>query len=313
MPSVLEVDSLSRQFGSHQGVRIPDLRLEPGEILGLLGPNGAGKTTCLRMLAGVLAPATGCIRISGIDLLAAPRRAKRHLGYLPERPPIAPELKVRAYLEYRGLLQGLRGAVLRDAVASVMTECGIESVARRLLGHLSKGYRQRVGLAGILLHNPDLLLLDEPGDGLDPHQAHELRALIRRRAARGRAAIFSSHRLDEVRSLCTSVLVLNQGQIRYQGKLRLPGEANHDGPLRVRLVPPSTPQALMALAPVARAEVIGDGFMRLHLQPGSSAIELSRALFEHGFGLAEFCPEPGDLERLFLDGFGAADHGDQAS
>lgn len=311
MEAVLDVASLSRRFGPRQAVDALNLRLEPGNILGLLGPNGAGKTTCLQMLAGQLAPSAGRIHLCGHDLNAAPRQAKRLLGYLPERPPLYPDLRLDEYLNYAARLHGLKGTGLRDAIGAVMAECGLESVRRRLLGHLSKGYRQRAGLAQALLHDPALLLLDEPGDGLDPRQSHELRALIRRRAEHGCAVIFSSHRLDEVQSLCTSVLMLNQGQVSYQGALEGPETMTAQGAgarVRVRLVPPSTAEALAALEFVAAAEPMDDGRIRLHLHSNHSPAQLSRVLVERGFGLAELSPEPGDLQRLFLDGFGALEH-----
>ncbi|MBK1648176.1 ABC transporter ATP-binding protein [Rhabdochromatium marinum] len=312
MERVLEVKALSRQFGARQALRDLHLHLERGDILGLLGPNGAGKTTCLQLLAGQLAPDQGCIRICGHDLLRAPRAAKQQLGYLPERPPLYPDLHLHDYLCYCARLHGLRAAALRAAVDEVIAECGLESVRQRLLGHLSKGYRQRVGLAQALLHNPALLLLDEPGDGLDPLQSQELRALIRRRAERGCAVIFSSHRLDEVQHLCKAVLILREGQTLYQGAPQGPAGTAPATPaasvaLRVRLVPPSRPAALAALEPVASAEALDDGRMRLHLHPGTSPAQLSRMLVERGFGLAELGPEPNDLERLFLSGFGVRD------
>jgi ABC-2 type transport system ATP-binding protein len=305
MDRVLEVTEVSRHFGARQAVRALNLQLGRGEILGLLGPNGAGKTTCLQMLAGQLAPGSGCIRVLGLDLSRQPRQAKRQIGYLPERPPIYPDLRLGEYLHHCGQLHGLRGAPLRAAVADVIAECGLEAVMGRLLGRLSKGYRQRVGLAAALLHDPALLLLDEPGDGLDPLQSRELRGLIRRRAEGGCAVLFSSHRLDEIKNLCTSVLMLREGRALYQGALE-PGSAENSAgrQFRVRLVPPTTAAALAALESVASAQALEDGRLRLRLQAGCTAAQFSRTLIERGFGLAELSPEPSDLERLFLDGFG---------
>jgi ABC-2 type transport system ATP-binding protein len=281
--------------------------LSRGEVLGLLGPNGAGKSTCLQVLSGNLAPSAGRVLIDGIDLARRPLAAKARLGYLPERAPIYPEMRVDEYLAYAARLRRMPGAVIPRAVARIKARCGLESVGRRLLGRLSKGYRQRAGIAQALVHEPDLVILDEPTDGLDPVQMRETRDLIRGLAERC-GVVVSSHALGEVQAVCSRVVILRDGRMLNQAPVTpagaaVPGDGD-DGTLYVRLARPPGAAALARLPPVAAASPDGDGFL-VRLTAGADAEALARALVQQDLGLLELTRPRSDLERLFFASIGA--------
>jgi ABC-2 type transport system ATP-binding protein len=218
MDKLLRVRALERRYGAKTALRGLDFTLEPGDVLGLLGPNGAGKTTCLRVLSGNLAPTAGSVHIRGHDMLRAPLAAGRHLGYLPERPPLYPEMRVDEYLHFCARLHRIAAGSIGRAVARIKRHCGLEQVGRRLLGKLSKGYQQRTGLARALIHEPDLVILDEPTDGLDPELMREVRALIRDLAPNA-GVLVSSHALGEVQAVCNRVIILRDGEVLHQARL----------------------------------------------------------------------------------------------
>ncbi|HEX7382424.1 MAG TPA: ABC transporter ATP-binding protein, partial [Nevskiaceae bacterium] len=211
---LIEAQSLSRRYGATLAVSGLNLSLHQGEILGLLGPNGAGKSTVMRMLTGCLAPTTGSVRINGIALAARPRLAKRFLGYLPEQPPVYPELSVDEYLAYCARLHHVPAGERATAIAYAKQACGLDEMSRRLIGNLSKGYQQRVGIAQAIVHRPEVVVLDEPTVGLDPIQIREIRKLIRGLGDR-HSVILSSHILPEIQSLCDRVMIINHGRVVY--------------------------------------------------------------------------------------------------
>jgi gliding motility-associated transport system ATP-binding protein len=208
---MLVLEKASRLLAGRRVVCDLDLALGKGEVLGLLGVNGAGKSTTLRMIAGVLAPSTGRVRLDGKDLAEHPELARRRIGYLPEIAPLHPELTVTEYLVFCARLHGL-GRDARSASARAIERCGLGDVRLRLIGALSKGYRQRVGLAQALIHEPPILILDEPMSGLDPNQAVEIRDLIKD-IGRLRTVILSTHNLAEVQVACNRVLIISKGRI----------------------------------------------------------------------------------------------------
>lgn len=212
----LSADNLGRSYGKHRAVEGLCLKLHRGEVLGFLGPNGAGKSTTMQMLTGCLAPNSGSIQVMGLDMARNPLGAKRHLGYLPETPPLYPELTVDEFLRFAARLHGLKKTDATDAVVYAKQRCGLVDMGHRLINHLSRGYRQRLGIAQAILHQPDVVILDEPTAGLDPNQIREVRELIRG-IAQNASVIFCTHILPEVESLCDRVLILNRGRLVHEG------------------------------------------------------------------------------------------------
>lgn len=213
---MVRVEAVHKFFGRVWAVRGVSFELAPGQIAGLLGPNGAGKTTTIRMIAGFLLPDSGRVVIDGQDTVDDPAGARRNLGYLPESTPLYPEMRVQDYLHYRGRLFGLWRRERVQAVDDVIDRCWLRDMRRRRIGRLSKGYRQRVGLAAAMLHKPKVLILDEPTNGLDPGQIGETRRLVRELSAE-RTMLVSSHILPEVERLCDRVIVIAGGRVRADG------------------------------------------------------------------------------------------------
>lgn len=215
---MIEVDGLTKFYGNLPGIQDVSFKVEEGEILGFLGPNGAGKSTTMRILTGYMPPTSGTVRLDGIDVIEKPLEVQKRLGYLPENNPLYPEMTVSAYLDFVASVKGLRGAGKAAAIDRVVGGCGLEDVASRIIGHLSKGYRQRVGLAQALVNDPHILIMDEPTSGLDPAQIIEIRDLIR--GLKGNhTIILSTHILPEVNVICDRVVVIHQGRIAAEGAL----------------------------------------------------------------------------------------------
>ncbi|MDE0961299.1 MAG: ABC transporter ATP-binding protein [Planctomycetota bacterium] len=214
--TVIEADHLSRSFGQTRAAEKVTFEVKRGEILGFLGPNGAGKSTTLRMITGLLAPDEGTARICGIDIASDPIAAKMKFGYLPESIPLYDEMEVIEYLRFVGTARGLVGLDLQQRIDRISTRLGLKSLLRRRCGTLSKGYRQRVGLAQALIHDPEVVILDEPTNGLDPRQIIEVRHLIRE-LAKECAVIFSTHILQEIAAICSRIIVIHSGRLIADG------------------------------------------------------------------------------------------------
>ncbi len=209
---MIEVESLTKRYGRATAVDGVSFRVEKGEILGFLGPNGAGKTTTMRILTCYLPPTEGTARVAGYDVFAQPMEVKKRVGYLPETPPLYPDMSVRDYLEFCARIKGVPGKERKTRVAYAIETCRVGDVRDKLIAKLSKGYRQRVGLAQAILHNPDVLILDEPTAGLDPKQIIETRELIRSLAG-SHTVVLSTHILPEVSMTCGRVLIINKGRV----------------------------------------------------------------------------------------------------
>ena len=209
---MIRVSHLTKRFGGVTAVDDVSFHVAPGEIVGFLGPNGAGKTTTMRMLSGYIPATGGTVEVAGRDVQAESLAVRERIGYLPEKCPLYLDMRVNEYLHYRARLKGLSGKRRRERVATVRRQCGIEDMQRRVIGTLSKGYRQRVGLADALVHSPDLLILDEPTQGLDPNQIRQVRQLISE-LARDHTILLSTHILPEVEMTCRKVIIINRGRI----------------------------------------------------------------------------------------------------
>jgi ABC-2 type transport system ATP-binding protein len=290
---------LSRNFGGNRAVRGIELTLRRGEVLGLLGPNGAGKTTTMQMLTGNLAPTTGSISICGVDLLDRPTAAKARIGYLPEVPPLYKELTVDEYLRFAARLHRVPRARTGEALARAKRRCGVEAVGDKLIGTLSKGFQQRVGIAQAIIHEPDVVILDEPTVGLDPNQIREIRSLIRELRDQ-HSVILSTHILPEVEAICDRVQIMHRGAIVYSDTIEALRRFRGGQALRVGLRAPPPIDEIRKLPGVASAES-ADGFVRLLVQEGQDPTDaMVRASVERGWGLHYLAPEAASLEDVFV-------------
>jgi len=297
---ILAASNLSRHYGARHAVREVSLTVARGEVLGLLGPNGAGKTTTLQMITGNLAPDAGEVRIRGIDLLDNPVGAKRHVGYLPETPPLYRDQTVREYLRLAARLRRVSKAKVAAAVDRAMARTGVGDVAGRLIGTLSKGYQQRVGIAQAIVHEPDLVVLDEPTVGLDPNQIRDIRALVRELAG-SHSVILSTHILPEVETVCDRVQILHEGRVVYADTIAALRNQRGGQALTVTLLRPPDGEILRAVPGVRSAELLAPGRFRLVHEPGASPAEaLARRCVVDDWGLVALVPEETTLEEVFV-------------
>lgn len=213
---MIKVEKLTKRYGGITAVDEISFEVGKGEITGFLGPNGAGKSTTMRMLACYLPPTSGRAQVAGYDVFADSIRAREHIGYMPENVPLPPDMRVREYLAYRAKLKGVPGRRVKERVGDVTELCNLEGVDHKFIGALSKGYRQRVGLADAMVHEPDLLILDEPTIGLDPNQIRQVRTLIKN-LSRHHTILLSTHILPEVEMVCSRVIIINGGKIEAVG------------------------------------------------------------------------------------------------
>ena len=307
--SLIKFENVSKKYGSFHALRDVSFEVKEGEIVGFLGPNGAGKTTAMRILSGFFPPTSGRVFIRDIDMFKHPHKAKRTLGYLPETVNLYPDMRVIEYLRFVAKLKGVPGHELTNHVRGKMSFCGLLEVGHRLIGRLSKGYRQRVGFAQALMADPSILVLDEPTTGLDPTQIKEIRELIRA-LGQNRAVILSTHILPEVSMLCSRVMMINQGEILASGTVRelasclRDREAIHvkikDGKDRQRAL------SMLASLPgienlTSSEEVRGETFISFETSPEEDLRPRITKLFvEQGISLIEIQRLHLTLEDIFL-------------
>jgi gliding motility-associated transport system ATP-binding protein len=309
---MITVTELTKRYARHTAVDHVSFEVQKGQIVGFLGPNGAGKTTTMRMLTCFLPPTSGQATVAGFDVLEQPFEVKKRIGYLPEMPPLYPEMRTAEYLAFVGSLKGLTGPELTKRVEYVLDRCSVADVRDKLLGKLSKGYRQRVGLAQAIIHNPDVLILDEPTSGLDPKQINETRDLIKSLAG-DHTIILSTHILPEVEQTCQYVLIINKGKLVVKDSVNnLQNRARGAESLLVEVggrngdVDYTLVQRRLELIPgVSRVvfkekvqnraafevETRKDGFVRG---------DLARTIVESGWDLNELRPTAVSLEEIFL-------------
>lgn len=306
---MIKVENLVKAFGPKLAVNGVSFAVERGEVLGFLGPNGAGKSTTMRMITGFMPPTSGRVSVGGYDLADHPIAAKRLMGYLPENAPAYTDMTVWGFLNFAAELRGLRGEAKRRAVSRAIEICFLDSVVHQSVDTLSKGYRHRTCFAQSIIHDPPVLILDEPTDGLDPNQKHEVRTLIRR-MGQTKAIVFSTHILEEVDAACTRAIIIDRGQIVANGtpaELRQRSELAGAVAVTVQGTPASTvSQKLRELPTVKRTLVLReqpDALVRAYPRAGDRNGELQASIYElavrERWKLLELRTEEGRLDEVF--------------
>jgi len=304
---MIQVEHLSKRFGTATAIDDVNFEVRKGEILGFLGPNGAGKTTTMRILAGFFPPTAGRAMVAGFDVFERPLEAKRRVGYMPEHPPLYTEMTVNEFLRFVARIKGLPGDRIEERLGRVTEQCGLEGTGERLIKHLSKGYKQRVGLAQALIHEPEILILDEPTVGLDPKQIIEVRDLIRGLGG-DHTVILSTHILPEVSMTCERVVIINRGHIVA---VDTPGNLTNQlqGGERIELElrgPVDSLSALLTPIPHVKGIVVGaphEGHHSVAIETdGTQDIRhvIARTVVESGFELYQLKTQSMSLEEVFL-------------
>jgi len=306
MTALVEIDRLTKRFSFITAVNEISFRVDKGEVLGFLGPNGAGKSTTMKMISGFLAPDAGTVRVAGMDIADQPVAIKKRIGYLPEGAPLYPDMTPAGFLRFVGAIRGFSGEALSKCIRDTVDKVNLESVVEQPIGTLSKGYKRRVGIAQAILHDPEVLILDEPTDGLDPNQKHEVRTLIQE-MARDKAIILSTHILEEVDAVCSRAIIVSGGNIVADGT---PSELEAKSPyhnavtLLVRDVSPAEIQKYLAnLSGVSSAECVEqEGKVHCTVYPENHCPILamvSGAAREQAWKLEEIYVQRGRLEDVF--------------
>ena len=305
---MIEVEQLTKRYAGHSAVDNLSFTVARGEVVGFLGPNGAGKTTTMRILSCFLPATSGMARVAGYDVFSQSLEVRRRVGYMPENTPLYADMRVEEFLTYRAALRGLDSTRARRRLGDVLDLCSLRDVNRRIIGHLSKGYRQRVGLADALLHEPELLILDEPTIGLDPGQIREVRELIHRLGGK-HTVLLSSHILPEVEAACSRVIIINRGRIVASGTpAELIRQSRSVDVLRVELNagPADASAALRELPGVGEVASAGEaeGWMSFHLGVAAGA-DPREAIYQlamkRGWKLRELSRRTPSLEEVFVD------------
>jgi ABC-2 type transport system ATP-binding protein len=305
---MIEVRNLRKSFGAKTAVNGVSFKVEMGEVLGFLGPNGAGKSTTMRMITGFIPPSEGDVFVGGFNMLDNPLPAKSLIGYLPENAPSYTDMTVRGFLHFCAELRGLRGDAGKCAVDRVVEMCFLESVVHQSIETLSKGFRHRTCFAQSIIHDPPVLVLDEPTDGLDPNQKHEVRTLIRK-MGQTKAIVFSTHILEEVEAACSRAIIIDRGQIVANGTPEeLKQRSEHAGAVTVRLLDGSSAavmQKLNLLPAVGKCAVLSESpvTVRAYLKKNGERGELARAIGDiaatERWRIEELHTEEGRLDEVF--------------
>ncbi len=299
--TLISVKHLWRYYDHFCAVKDISFEVKRGQILGFLGPNGAGKSTTMQILTGTLAPSLGEVAVGGYDLLDQPLAAKQALGYLPEHPPLYHDMRVDEFLKFCAKLHHLPSAEVTTAVNRVIDQCGLTGVRKRLIGNLSKGYQQRVGIAQAIVHTPSVVILDEPTIGLDPIQIREIRDLIRQ-LGQAHSVILSTHILSEVQALCSQVQIINHGQLVLTDTIEGLFSQIQTTHLQVGLRRPPAIEQLRQIREVEAVEVIDETHFRLrHSADHNPAEELVEKSVANQWGLFELVPEKRSLEQIFVE------------
>lgn len=298
--TLVNVENVSRYYDEHCAVADLSFSVKRGEVLGFLGPNGAGKSTTMQIICGVLAASSGSVSIAGRDIINEPLRAREHIGFLPERPPLYPDLKVDEYLLYCARLRGIRKTTLQKAVDNARERCGLKDHGGRLINNLSRGYQQRVGIAQAIIHSPDVVILDEPSSGLDPIQITEIRALLNE-LGEDHSVILSTHILAEVQSTCNRVLIINRGRLALDENIGHLDKGYKPVVFTIAMRRPPLPEEILALADIEQVDVIDRLRFRITAKDGVNIAEhMVEKAVAGNWGLFELVPDTGSLEQTFL-------------
>jgi len=299
--TLIAVKNLSRYYGANCAVNDISFEVKRGQVLGFLGPNGAGKTTTMQMITGTLAPTHGQITVAGYDMLDQPLQAKMALGYLPEQPPLYRDMQVDEFLTFCAKLHQIPRGEVDAAVDRALELCGLGHVNGRLIGNLSKGYQQRVGIAQAIIHIPAIVILDEPTVGLDPIQIREIRELIRE-LGREHSVILSTHILPEVQMVCDHVQIINRGRLILNDTIDGLFSQMQTTSLLVGLRRPPAPEILQQLAGIEQLEIVDETHIRIeHSAENNPAEMLVEQSVAGNWGLFELTPEKRSLEQVFVD------------
>ena len=298
--TLVKATQLTRFYSGHCAVNAVSFELARGDVLGFLGPNGAGKSTTMQMLTGNLAPSVGEILINGTDLLDHPKQAKQDIGYLAEQPPVYRELTVNEYLDYCARLNRIPRAQRGAAIDQAKDRCGLGDSGKRLIGNLSKGYRQRVGIAQAIIHTPAVVILDEPTVGLDPIQIREIRDLICE-LGQDHGIILSTHILPEVTATCNRVQIINHGELVYSDSIDSLTARMASQYLLARFGNAPDAAQLTAIAGVDSVQPTIEGELQIHFDGDSPAEAIIEAAVSNGWRLQSIAPQQQSLEQIFID------------
>lgn len=299
---IVRVENLSHRYSVQWAVKDINFELHGTGIYGLLGANGAGKSTIMNVMCGVLKQTQGNVWIRGIDLSARPVEAKKHIGFLPQNPPLQTELTIEEFLTYTAHLRLMPSDRVGDAVQNVMEKCSVAHFRNRLIRNLSGGYRQRVGIAQAIIHEPDFVVLDEPTNGLDPNQILEVRSLIKT-IAEERTVILSTHILQEVQALCDHIWMINEGSMIFSGPLEEFDNYLTPNTITVSLASLPSVNALRALPGVEDAELVSGIQYRVHFGTDARDVidHIVRASVEHEWRLVEIAQQKSSLDSIFAE------------